>query len=150
MKGIYVERKEFNSERFKADVHLTVIDVQLHFWNTINATSSSSSSYFIFQNKSAYTTKNDIRWEWWIIYCYCYCYCYYYRFTALWILSGTTWVSRYQKKHSPTHTYHGPQSSLICFLHLLRSTASSLLNLRAWQSFCTISVQVFFGLPVDL
>jgi len=25
------------------------------------------------------------------------------RFTALWILSGTTRVSRYQKKHSPTH-----------------------------------------------
>jgi len=24
------------------------------------------------------------------------------RFTALWNLSGTTWVSRYQKKHSPT------------------------------------------------
>jgi len=24
---------------------------------------------------------------------------------ALWILSGTTRVSRYQKKHSPTHTY---------------------------------------------
>jgi len=24
------------------------------------------------------------------------------RFMALWILSGTTWVSRYQKKHSPT------------------------------------------------
>jgi len=41
------------------------------------------------------------------------------RFTALWNLAGTTWVSRYQKKHSPTHTYHGHQSSLICFLHLL-------------------------------
>ena len=33
-------------------------------------------------------------------------------FTSLWILSGTTRVSRYQKKHSPTHTYHGHQSSL--------------------------------------
>jgi len=41
------------------------------------------------------------------------------RFTALWILSGTTWVSRYQKKHSPTHTYRGRQSSLICLIHLL-------------------------------
>jgi len=40
-------------------------------------------------------------------------------FTALWILSRITWVSRYQKKHSPTHTYRGHQSSLICFLHLL-------------------------------
>jgi len=70
-------------------------------------------------------------------------------FTALWILSGTTRVSRYQKKHSPTHTYCG-QSSLICFLHLLRSMASSLLNLCAWWSFSTISVQVFFGLPLGL
>ena len=33
-------------------------------------------------------------------------------FTALWILSGTTRVSRYQKKHSPTHTHRGHQSSL--------------------------------------
>jgi len=49
-------------------------------------------------------------------------------FTALWILSGTTRVSRYQKKHSPTHTYCGHQSSLICLLHLLRSMASSLLE----------------------
>ena len=32
--------------------------------------------------------------------------------------SGTTRVSRYQKKHSPTYTYRGHQSSLICFLHL--------------------------------
>jgi len=37
------------------------------------------------------------------------------RFTALWILSGTTRVSRYQKKHSPTHTHHGHQSSLSAF-----------------------------------
>jgi len=36
----------------------------------------------------------------------------------LWILSGTTRVSQYQKKHSPTHTYHGHQSSLIYFLLL--------------------------------
>ena len=35
------------------------------------------------------------------------------RFMALWILSGTTRVSRYQKKHSPTHTYRGHQSSLL-------------------------------------
>jgi len=33
-------------------------------------------------------------------------------FTALWILSGITQVSWYQKKHSPTFTYHGHQSSL--------------------------------------
>jgi len=60
-----------------------------------------------------------------------------------------TRMSRYQKKHSPTHTYHGHQSSLICFLHLLRSMAS-LFNLRAWQSFSTISLQVYFGLSLGL
>ena len=59
-------------------------------------------------------------------------------------------VSRCQKKHSPTHTYRGHQSSLICFLHLLWSMASSLFNLRAWQFFSTISLQVFFGLPLHL
>jgi len=47
------------------------------------------------------------------------------QFTTLWILSGTTQVSQNQKKHSSTHTYHGHQSSLICFLHLLQSMASS-------------------------
>jgi len=71
-------------------------------------------------------------------------------FTALWILSGTTQVSQYQKKHSPTHTYRGHQSSLICFIHLLRSTVSYLSNLLAWQSFSTISLQVFSGLPLGL
>jgi len=54
---------------------------------------------------------------------------------ALWILSVTTWVSQYQKKHSPTHTYHGHQSSLISFLHLLWTMASSLFNLCAWSLF---------------
>jgi len=70
-------------------------------------------------------------------------------FTALWILSGTNGVSRYQKKHSPTHTYRGHQLSLIRFLHLLRSMESSLFNLRAWH-LSTISLQVFFGLPLGL
>jgi len=72
------------------------------------------------------------------------------RFTALWILSGTTRVSWYQKKHSPTHTYHGYQSSLICFICLIWSMALSLFNPRGWQSFSTISLQVFFGLPLGL
>jgi len=36
-------------------------------------------------------------------------------FMALWILSRTTRVSRYQKKHSPTHTHRGYQSSLSTF-----------------------------------
>jgi len=49
------------------------------------------------------------------------------------LLSGTTRVSRYQKKHSPTHTYPDHQSSLISFLHLRQSIASSLFNLRALQ-----------------
>jgi len=41
----------------------------------------------------------------------------YNRFTALWTWSGTTRVSCYQKKHSPTNTYHGDKSSLICFYY---------------------------------
>ena len=49
-------------------------------------------------------------------------------------LSGSTRVSRYQKKHSSTHTYREHQSCVVCFLHLLRSMASSLFNLRARQS----------------
>jgi len=61
-----------------------------------------------------------------------------------------TRVSLYQKKHSPTYTYRGHQSSLICFIHLLRSTASSQFNPCARQSFFTISLQVFFGLPLGL
>jgi len=69
---------------------------------------------------------------------------------ALWILSGTSWVSRYQKKHSPTHTYRGHQSSLTCFFHIIRSMASSLFNPCTWQSFSTISRQVFFGLPLGM
>ena len=46
-------------------------------------------------------------------------------------LSGTTRVGRYQKKHSPAHTYRGQRTSFITFLHLQWSTASSLFNLRA-------------------
>jgi len=59
-------------------------------------------------------------------------------------------VSRYQKKHSPTQ--HSSWSSIIpiCFLHLLRTMASSVFNPRALQSFSTISFQVLFGLPLGL
>ena len=63
-------------------------------------------------------------------------------------LSVTSWVSRYQKKHSPTH--HPDQPVFISFFHLPRSIASSLFKLRAWQSFCTTSVHVLFGLPLGL
>jgi len=45
---------------------------------------------------------------------------FYKHFTALWTLSRTNRVSRYQKKHSPTHIYcdyqSSHQSSLIHFL----------------------------------
>jgi len=64
-------------------------------------------------------------------------------------LSGTTRVRRYQKKHSPTnHPDHHP--IFISFFHLPRSIASSLFKLRAWQSFCTISFHILFGLPLGL
>jgi len=64
--------------------------------------------------------------------------------------SGTTRVGRYQKKHSPTHTHPGHQTSFINFLHLQQSIASSVFSLRAWQSFSTTSLQVLFGLPLGL
>ena len=50
-------------------------------------------------------------------------------------------VSRYQKKHSPTH-HPDCHPIFISFFHLPRSIASSLFKLRAWQSFCTISFHV--------
>jgi len=60
-------------------------------------------------------------------------------------LSGTTQVGRYEKKHSPTHTNPDHQTSFINFLHLLWSTASSLFNLRACQSFSTTSLPLGLG-----
>jgi len=36
-------------------------------------------------------------------------------------MSRTTQVSRYRKKHSPTHTYRDHQSSFISFIHLIHS-----------------------------
>ena len=65
-------------------------------------------------------------------------------------LSGTTRVGGYQKKHSPAHTHPGQRTSFITFLHLQRSTASSLFSLRAWQCSRTTSFQVLFGLPLGL
>jgi len=60
-----------------------------------------------------------------------------------------TRVSRFQKKHSPTHhPDHHP--IFISFFHLPRSIATSLFKLRAWQSFCTTSFHVVFGLPLGL
>jgi len=69
-------------------------------------------------------------------------------------LSGTTWVGRYQNKHSPTHTHPVHQTSFINFLHLLRSIASSLLIYVLDGLFSTIffpqHIQVLFGLPLCL
>ena len=50
-----------------------------------------------------------------------------------------------------THS-HSSWSSImpVCFLHLLRTMASSLFNPSALQSFSAISLQVFFGLPLGL
>jgi len=47
------------------------------------------------------------------------------------LLSGTTRVGRYLKKHSPTHAHPDHRTSFITFLHLQRSMASSLFSLRA-------------------
>ena len=53
------------------------------------------------------------------------------------------------EEHLPTHhPDHHP--IFISFFHLPRSIASSLFKLRAWQSFCTTSVHVLFGLPLGL
>ena len=69
--------------------------------------------------------------------------------TVLWPFVRDYRVSRYQKKHSPTHhPDHHP--IFINFFHLSQSIASSLLKLRAWQSFCTTSFHVLFGLPLGL
>ena len=66
------------------------------------------------------------------------------------LLSGTTWVGRYQKKHSLTHTHPDHRTSFIILLHLQRSMAYSLFILRAWQSSRTTSLHVLFGLPLVL
>ena len=66
------------------------------------------------------------------------------------LLSGTTRVGQYQKKHSPTHTHPDHRTSFIIFLYLQRSMASSLFSLRAWQSSRTTCLQVLFGLPLGL
>ena len=65
-------------------------------------------------------------------------------------LFGSTQVSWYCKKHSPSHIYSDHQPSFISFLHLLQSTASSVFNLNAWQSFCTTSLYVLLGLSLGL
>ena len=61
-------------------------------------------------------------------------------------MSGTTRVSRYQKKHSLTH-HPDHRPIFISFFHLPWSIASSMFKL---YSFCTTSVHVLFGLPIGL
>jgi len=68
------------------------------------------------------------------------------RFTAL-CPGLPEWASTGRKKHSPNHhPDHHP--IFISFFHLLRSIASSLFKLRAWQSFCTTALHVLSGLPL--
>jgi len=64
-------------------------------------------------------------------------------------LFRTTRVSRYQKKHSPTH-HPDHHAIFINFFCLPQSITSSLFKLCAWQSFCTTSFHVIFGLPIWL
>ena len=79
------------------------------------------------------------------------CFCFYEHnnhLTAL--VPRTTRVGRYQKKHSPTHTHPDHMTSFINLIHQLRSTASFLFTLCAWQFFSTTSLQVLFRLPLGL
>jgi len=55
-----------------------------------------------------------------------------------------------RKKHSLTNTHPDHRTSLINFLHLLQSIASSLFSLCAWQSSLTTTLQAIFGLPLGL
>jgi len=58
------------------------------------------------------------------------------------------WAGTRRNIHPLTDLHHRP--TFISFFHLPRSIASSLFNLRAWQSFCTTSLQVLLGLPLGL
>jgi len=70
------------------------------------------------------------------------------RFTALCPgLPG--WAGTGRNTHPPTHhPDHHP--IFTSFFHLPRSIASSLFKLCVWQSFCTTSFHVLFGLPLGL
>jgi len=69
------------------------------------------------------------------------------RFMALWILSGTTQVSQYQKKHLLCHIYRGHQLSLTCFIW----SATSFFFLTGHVSLpCNILLcaQLLYNLPL--
>ena len=75
-------------------------------------------------------------------------YCQNYNKQLLLLLQAFLWpfVLNYLGELVPEETFTHSQlcgsSSFISFLHLLQPIASSLFNLRAWQSFCTTSVHV--------
>jgi len=78
-------------------------------------------------------------------------YYYYNYFTALWTLPGTTRLSQYQKKHSPTHIYLSPQSvsKFFCLpLGLAPSTSHSIYfftqSLSSFRSTCPYYLNLFW------
>ena len=60
---------------------------------------------------------------------------------------SVTQVSRYQKKHSPTHAYRGHQLSLLCFIIYYNSRHPPC-SIYVPGSLSTISLQVFFAVVV--
>jgi len=66
------------------------------------------------------------------------------------VVTTTTTILSEETLPTHSHTYRDLQSYFICFLCLLWSMASSLINLHAWQSFCTTSLQVLFGPSLGL
>ena len=68
----------------------------------------------------------------------------------LWILFGTNQVSRYQKKHSPTHTHRGHQISLSASSIYYDPWHPPYSIHTLYRTFSTICLQVFFGLSLYL
>jgi len=106
-----------------------------------------------------YQIKNIVHFTRWVHisfqyynkYYYNYRYYYYYHFTALWILSGTTRMRQYQKKHSPTHIYHGHHSIIPYLLPPSISIHGILpVQFTCLTVFSHNLCQVFFGLPLGL
>jgi len=64
-------------------------------------------------------------------------------------LSGTTRVSWYQKKHSPTHLSRS-SSNLYQLLPSTMIHGMLPIQFTCLTIFCTTSLQVLFGLPLDL
>jgi len=75
-------------------------------------------------------------------------YYYYYSRFAAHFPGLPVWAGTRSNIHPLTYPDHHP--TFISFFRVLQSIASSLLNVRAWQSFCTTCLQVLFGLPLGL